>query len=189
MPVDSQLQLSQAFSSNHSWLSPSLLSTFLRCDSSSRSPPVHTSVTKLPAKLLALLLKLGLIWIRQNTTNWHNFGKLSKTMQDNYLDYLGQYDNTKERTSTRKTQSNYALISLKSSVWAIFVKTQRNSAELNSKQLKSNFVGLDTVPTCSPPHPTPNVEIMVKPSSLAERKYSSSQKLFRTSPAVCQIYL
>ena len=28
-----------------------------------------------------------------------------------------------------------------------------NVTQLNSKQLKSNFVGLDIVPTCSPPPP------------------------------------
>ena len=40
-----------------------------------------------------------------------------------------------------------------------------------------------------PPKAAPDVQIMVQPGSLAARKYSSSQKLFRTSPAVCQIYL
>ena len=35
----------------------------------------------------------------------------------------------------------------------------------------------------------PDLQIMVQPGSLAARKYSSSQKLFRTYPAVCQIYL
>ena len=37
----------------------------------------------------------------------------------------------------------------------IFVKTQRNSTKLNSKQLKSNFVGVDIVATWNPHHPTP----------------------------------
>ena len=35
----------------------------------------------------------------------------------------------------------------------------------------------------------PYLQIMVQPGSLAARKYSSSQKLFRTCTAVCQIYL
>ena len=54
------------------------------------------------------------------------------------------------------------------------VKTQRNSTQLNSTQsnCKSNFVGLDTVLTWNPPHPThptpphatPNFSVTSRPA-------------------------
>ena len=50
----------------------------------------------------------------------------------------------------------------------IFVKTQRNSTQLNLTQSnsKSNFVGLDIVLTWNPPphHPTPNFSGTSRPA-------------------------
>ena len=54
------------------------------------------------------------------------------------------------------------------------VKTQRNSTQLNSKQLKSNFVGLDIVATWNPPpHHYPHTNFSVTSRPARELKFGT----------------